>query len=105
MDNELRVYLDHLIQRESLRYKRSEEHLKEDINELPHKLRMVDLFGDHLASRDKKLRKPDFQRATRAWTPQACVELLDSVVFEQVVPSVIMWPSADSGYDFVLDGA
>lgn len=105
MENELHVYLDHLIQRENLRYKRSDEHLKEDINELPHKLRMGDLFGDHLTSRDKKLRKPDFQRATWAWAPEACVALLDTIVNEQVVPSIIMWPSVDNGYDFVLDGA
>lgn len=105
MDNELHLYLDHLIPRENLRYRRSDERLRENLGNLPHKLRMADLYGDHLASRDKKLRKPDFQRATYAWTPEACIELLDSVINDQVIPSIIMWPSVDSGYDFVLDGA
>lgn len=105
MANSPEVYLDHLIVRENLRYKRSDDQLQQDTRQLPHLLRMVDLVGDHLASRDKKLRKPDFQRATWAWSPDECVSLLDSVVNEQVVPSIIMWPSADNGFDFVLDGA
>ncbi len=67
-------------------------------------LRMSDLFGDHISSRVASLRKPDFQRATWAWTPEDCVSLLESIVNEQVIPSIIMWSSPENGYDYVLDG-
>ncbi len=49
------------------------------------------------------LRKPDFQRATNAWSPEECVDLLESVIKEKVVPSVIMWLSPN-GLHYVLDG-
>ena len=84
MDDDLRVYLDHLIMRQSLRYKRPEE--KTDYvpqQQLP-TLRVSDLIGDHASSRIGFLRKPDFQRAT--WAPEDCVSLLDSIVNEQVIP-------------------
>lgn len=100
--NELKVYLDHLIPRENLRYKRSRD-ISATSKESP-ELRMIDLAGHHLSSRIKSLRKPDFQRATSAWTPDDCVSLLDSVVNEQVIPSIIMWSSPENGYDYVLDG-
>ncbi len=104
MEDDLRVYLDHLIIRQSLRYKRPEE--KTDYapqQQLP-TLRVSDLIGDHASSRISFLRKPDFQRATWAWTPEDCVSLLDSVVNEQVIPSIIMWTSPESDLDYVLDG-
>lgn len=102
LSDELRVYLDHLILRENLRYKRSRE-ISATSKESP-ELRMSDLFGNHLSSRVKSLRKPDFQRATSAWTPEDCVSLLESIVNEQVIPSIIMWSSPENGYDYVLDG-
>jgi len=104
MEEDLRVYLDHLIIRQSLRYKRPEE--KTDYvpqQQLP-TLRVSDLIGDHASSRIGFLRKPDFQRATWAWTPGDCVSLLDSIVNEQVIPSIIMWTSPESDLDYVLDG-
>jgi len=52
---------------------------------------------------DDVLRKPDFQRATWAWTPEDCVSLLESIVKEQVIPSIIMWLSPDKLW-YVLDG-
>lgn len=104
MEEDLRVYLDHLIIRQSLRYKRPEE----KTNYVPQQqnpiLRVSDLIGDHTASRVGFLRKPDFQRATWAWTPEDCVSLLDSIVNDQVIPSIIMWTSPESNLDFVLDG-
>ncbi|MCP4370632.1 MAG: DUF262 domain-containing protein [Deltaproteobacteria bacterium] len=57
-----------------------------------------------MSSRVKKLRKPDFQRATWAWTPEDCVLLLESVIKGLVIPSIIMWYSSENGYDYVLDG-
>ncbi len=104
MAEELKVYLDHLIKRESLRYKRAEQKHDYDIQSQPTSLRMSDLVGDHMSSRVQLLRKPDFQRATWAWSPEDCVLLLESVVKDQVIPSIIMWYSPDSGRDYVLDG-
>src|SRR5205823_12335378 len=57
--------------------------------------------GDN--SRADLLRKPDFQRATWAWTPEDCVSLLESVLTERVVPSVILWLNPESLW-YVLDG-
>lgn len=104
MDGELKVYLDHLIPRQSLRYERSEERIESKDDELPIKLRLSDLTGDHVSSRIKYLRKPDFQRATWAWDADQCVELLDSVINQQIIPSIIMWTSPESELDYVLDG-
>ena len=98
------VYLDHLIKRESLRYKRSEEEMRYEVTPEPQILRVCDLQGDRGTSRVKLLRKPDFQRATWAWTPEDCVSLLDSVVHNQVIPSIIMWTSPESGFEYILDG-
>lgn len=97
----LRVYLDHLIKRDNLRYRRSKEKMSSGNTSM---LRMSDLFGDHSSARAKALRKPDFQRRTWSWTAENCVSLLDSIVNEQVVPSIIMWASPDNEFDYVLDG-
>lgn len=104
MVNSDKVYLDHLVKRENLRYKRSEEEIDVDTSGSPvsNNLRLSDLVKGTNVRR--LLRKPDFQRATYAWSPEACVSLLDSVINEQVIPSIIMWTSPESGYDFILDG-
>jgi tetratricopeptide (TPR) repeat protein len=104
MEEGLRVYLDHLILRQSLRYKRSEERADYVPQQQPPTLRISDLIGDHTSSRIGFLRKPDFQRATWAWTPEDCVSLLDSIINDQVIPSIIMWTSPESNLDYVLDG-
>ncbi|MFN8475007.1 MAG: HNH endonuclease signature motif containing protein [Anaerolineae bacterium] len=105
MADELRVYLDHLLPRENLRYQRPEDQFHVDIQptEQP-MLRLGDLFSESSSSRVTLLRKPDFQRATWAWTPDDCVSLLESIVNGQVIPSLIMWTSPNNGYDYVLDG-
>lgn len=100
MAEELRVYLDHLIPRESLRYRRPQEQVP--LTTRPQEgLRLNDLRS---LDRVKYLRKPDFQRETWAWTPEDCVALLESIVNDQVIPSIIMWSSPDSGLDYILDG-
>ena len=98
---DLKVYLDHLIKRENLRFHRSREIVSS--SGMP-TLRMGDLFRDHPSSRANSLRKPDFQRTTWSWTAEDCVSLLDSIINEQVIPSIIMWTSPENGYDYVLDG-
>ncbi len=102
MANELKVYLDHLIPRDNLLYIRSEKLPRDIPDEDKKSLRIRDLLPGE-ETRADVLRKPDFQRATWAWTPEDCVLLLDSVINLQVVPSIIMWLSPDN-HQYVLDG-
>jgi hypothetical protein len=93
------VYLDHHIKRDNLLYKRATQ--TGDVGDPESYITIKDLAPPE--SLALLLRKPDFQRATWAWTPLDCVDLLESVLKEQVVPSVIMWLSPDATW-YVLDG-
>lgn len=98
----LKVYLDHHIQRDNLLYKTANDKTRaEEPVEQEKYLSIKHLYGEDSLS--YLLRKPDFQRATWAWTPRDCVDLLESVLTEQVVPSVIMWLSPNN-FQYVLDG-
>jgi len=102
--DDLKVYLDHLIPRESLRYERSTENMgRRPSQQLTADLRMKDLMRDQSPVIDV-LRKPDFQRATWAWTPEDCLSLLESVTNNQVIPSIIMWSSPENDLKYILDG-
>src|SRR5690606_30078433 len=99
-----KVHLDHLINRQSIRYIPEGE-----INVIgsnrpntydPH-LRYSDIKGDWF----KSIRKPDFQRETNAWSPKQCLEFLESVVKGHIIPSLILWKSTENGFIYVLDGA
>ena len=99
------VYLDHLIEREAFLYKSAQDLP----NARPNATQRVSLL-QLMASGDnrrggfrRQMRKPDFQRATWAWSPKQCVELLDSLLKNSVVPSVILWSSPDQ-FIYVLDG-
>ncbi len=50
------------------------------------------------------LRKPDFQRETAAWSPEAVCRFLASFIDGDLIPAVICWQSA-SRLTFVIDGA
>lgn len=50
------------------------------------------------------LRKPDFQRETAAWSPEAVRECIKAFVDGDLIPSVICWQSP-SRLSFVIDGA
>jgi len=50
------------------------------------------------------LRKPDFQRETAAWAPEAVYRFLASFIDGDLIPAVICWQSA-SRLTFVIDGA
>jgi hypothetical protein len=50
------------------------------------------------------LRKPDFQRETAAWSPEAICSFLESFIDGDLIPAVICWQSA-SRLSFVIDGA
>ncbi|WP_082106471.1 GmrSD restriction endonuclease domain-containing protein [Micromonospora haikouensis] len=51
------------------------------------------------------LRKPDFQRETSNWTPEKVAELVESFLEGDLIPSIILWRSPESGNIFVIDGA
>jgi hypothetical protein len=97
--SDIKVYLDHHIKRDNLLYKRATHTGEAGAPESYITIRDL-VPPDSLAL---LLRKPDFQRATWAWTPEDCVDLLESVLKEQVVPSVIMWLSPEA-FQYVLDG-
>lgn len=100
---DLTVYLDHHIRRDSLLYNHSNDSIAHTpLEAQPPKLLLKDLINRRSTIRNR-LRKPDFQRATAAWTPEDCVSLLEVVLAEGIVPSVIMWQSPDKCW-YVLDG-
>ena len=99
------VYLDHLIPREAFLYKSSQDFAAAEADPTP-RVSLLMLDNSNAQRRGgfrAQLRKPDFQRATWAWTPEQCVSLLDSLLQFRVVPSVILWHSPDS-FIYVLDG-
>lgn len=99
----LKVYLDHHIRRDNLLYRKASSAATEDEqSQYETHIQIRDLFGER--PKFRRLRKPDFQRATSAWTAKDCVELLEDVLKEQVVPSVIMWLSPKDQLQYVLDG-
>jgi hypothetical protein len=50
------------------------------------------------------LRKPDFQRETAAWTPEAVCDFIEAFVNNDLIPSVICWQSP-ARLTFIIDGA
>ncbi|MGB8648636.1 MAG: HNH endonuclease signature motif containing protein [Anaerolineae bacterium] len=104
--NELRVHLDHIIKKQSLRYVGKDDGVpafNRSKDDPPNPLRYKDL-EDHDGI-VPWLRKPDFQRETSAWTPEKCVDLLESVVRRWVIPGLIMWRNDETDLVYVLDGA
>lgn len=51
------------------------------------------------------LRKPDFQRETASWEPSKVADLIRSFLDGDLIPSIILWRSPDTGNIFVIDGA
>lgn len=49
------------------------------------------------------LRKPDFQRETAAWSPEAVCDFIKAFVDRELIPSVICWESP-TRLSFVIDG-
>lgn len=102
------VYLDHLIERESLRYHRRGVGGTPYPKQNPPWFPLSELMREGTSGEPTLasfLRKPDFQRATLSWTANDCVLLLQSIVDRLVVPSIILWTSANSSYRYILDGA
>ena len=99
------VYLDHLIEREAFLYKSAQDlpNAKPNSTQRVALLQLMASGDNRRGGFRRQLRKPDFQRATWAWSPNQCVELLDSLLKNSVVPSVILWSSPDQ-FIYVLDG-
>lgn len=105
--SELTVHLDHLIYRESLRWVENTQASPgwptTQVRPL-HVLKYRDLLDDE-TSLFPLLRKPDFQRETSAWKVSDCVALLESVVNQLIVPSVIVWRNPENRLLYILDGS
>lgn len=105
MSKEKKVHLDHLIVRQNIRYiARSDSAPDTNHNQKPdNSIRFSDIkeSGRWFSN----LVKPDFQRATCAWTPDGCVNFLTSVIRQRIIPSIILWKSNETGLVYVLDGA
>ena len=93
------VNLDALIKREDL-HKRPDEVVSPATK--TRGIKIIELTGDSLFF--QSLRKPDFQRETASWGPEMVVDLVESFLKGDFVPSVILWFSAE-GKTFVIDGA
>ena len=50
------------------------------------------------------LRKPDFQRETNDWDEDKIVEFIDSLVSNELIPSIILWKN-ENNLIFLIDGA
>lgn len=106
MTTSLRVHLDHLIKRQSLRYS-PPKNLGAEVRSTSHRSDQNIRFDD-IKQEDgwfNRIVKPDFQRATCAWDPEACVTFLRSVLNRRIIPSIILWRSNETGLVYVLDGA
>jgi len=105
----LRVHLDHLINRQSLRYRSKLANVMVQSGSAASAHRSdSSIRFDDIRQKDgwfDRLVKPDFQRATCAWDPEACVTFLNSVVRRRIIPSIILWRSSENGLVYVLDGA
>jgi hypothetical protein len=106
---EFRVHLDHLVARQSIRYSLLEEsNVQTSQSNILHslsqdnRLRYSDIANNTWFH---NVRKPDFQRETNSWTPEDCVEFLDTVVKGRIIPSVILWHNEETGLIYILDGA
>lgn len=59
---------------------------------------------DRTSNTFHSLRKPDFQRETKAWTPSKVTELIRTFVDGELVPAVILWRPSNLRL-YVVDGA
>lgn len=50
------------------------------------------------------LRKPDFQRETNDWDGEKIIEFIDSLVSNELIPSIILWKN-ENNLIFLIDGA
>lgn len=92
-----RVNLDAMIRREDFAREIQGEAQPDSIREL----QLSQLLPSSPIRR--LLRKPDFQRETNHWSPDQVTKFIKSFLDGDVIPSIILWPSAN--FIFVIDGA
>ena len=90
------VNLDALIPREDMAVEPSSS-----AGSLRHNISISDLESTGFVKH--ALRKPDFQRETTSWKPQAVVDLIHAFLQGDLIPAVILWSSGN--HQFVIDGA
>lgn len=84
-----RVNLDAMIRREDFAREIKDGPAPSIIREL----KLSDLLPT--AAIRRQLRKPEFQRETNHWTPDQVLKLLTSFLDGDVIPSIILWRSAN----------
>jgi Protein of unknown function DUF262/HNH endonuclease len=96
----------HLVNLDAL-FKREDFEAKSDPLQQPSQLgltlKITELEGTSLTY--LTLRKPDFQRETASWEPQKVADLIRCFLDGDLIPSIILWRSQDTGNIFVIDGA
>jgi len=95
------VNLDALIPRED--FEEVSPEIKPVLGKKPEGLRLSDLDANRGITYGT-LRKPDFQRETASWDPTTVAEFIQSFVAGDLIPSVILWRSPETGNIFVIDG-
>jgi hypothetical protein len=104
-----KVHLDHLIPRLSIRYlvpKIETTDVSSHTNNSSNRVNDIHIrYNDIRGEWFEKLKKPDFQRETNAWTPFQCKEFIESVFQGQIIPSIILWKSPETRMTYILDGA
>ncbi|HYF81682.1 MAG TPA: DUF262 domain-containing protein [Clostridia bacterium] len=109
MNSKVNVNLDHHIPSEALMTSGEIEQIpKSEEAQLHQKshLELRDFFDDEAGlSIWDRLRKPEFQRPTNHWDDNKCINLLQTLRGNQVIPGVIFWLNTLTGHIFVLDGA
>lgn len=95
------VNLDALFKREDFEAK--SDPLQQPPSQLGLTMKVSELEASSLTY--QTLRKPDFQRETASWGPQVVADLIRCFLDGDLIPSVILWRSPDTGNIFVIDGA
>jgi hypothetical protein len=95
------VNLDALFKREDFEAK--SDPLQHQPSQLGLTLKITELESTSLTY--LTLRKPDFQRETASWEPQKVADLIRCFLDGDLIPSIILWRSQDTGNIFVIDGA
>jgi hypothetical protein len=86
------VNLDALFKRQDFEAKSDQ---KQQASQLGLTLKITELESTSLTY--LTLRKPDFQRETASWEPQKVADLVRSFLDGDLIPSIILWRSEDTG--------
>ena len=94
-----KVNLDALIPREDLK---TDTKIQQGISTDTNLIKAIELKSDSFFF--SSIRKPDFQRTTWEWSPEKVCGLIEGMINEDLIPSIILWRS-QGNYTFVIDGS